>query len=94
MFFRTTIRPFLAAGFVVIFTTAATDPVAVPIARAILDDAKPQSDREAIVKDNPKLSADLIAVMTSDLTAGTKEEYRRIPWIWRVAIAAGKRNDA
>ena len=23
-----------------------------------------------------------------------KEEYRRIPWIWRVAIAAGKRNNA
>src|SRR5262249_12666340 len=21
-------------------------------------------------------------------------EYRRIPWIWRIAIAAGKRNDA
>src|SRR5262249_34427477 len=25
---------------------------------------------------------------------GTKEEYRRIPWVWRVAIAAGRRNDA
>jgi hypothetical protein len=24
----------------------------------------------------------------------TEEEYRRIPWIWRVSIAAGKRNDA
>jgi hypothetical protein len=23
-----------------------------------------------------------------------KEEYRRIPWIWRVAVAAGRRNDA
>src|SRR5687767_4948294 len=31
--------------------------------------------------------------MTRDLSAG-KEEYARIPWIWRVAIACGKRNDA
>jgi hypothetical protein len=31
--------------------------------------------------------------MTRDLTPGTPEEYERIPWIWRVAIACGKRND-
>src|SRR6185436_8638196 len=27
-------------------------------------------------------------------TPGTPQEYDRIPWIWRVAIACGKRNDA
>jgi hypothetical protein len=32
--------------------------------------------------------------MTADLPADAAEEYRRIHWIWRVAIAAGKRNDA
>jgi hypothetical protein len=31
--------------------------------------------------------------MTSDLEPDQKEEYRRIPWIWRVAIAAGRKNE-
>ena len=32
--------------------------------------------------------------MTADLPDDAKEEYRRIPWIWRVSIAAGRKNDA
>jgi hypothetical protein len=33
--------------------------------------------------------------MTADLkTDDAKEEYRRIPWIWRVAVAAGRADDA
>jgi hypothetical protein len=32
--------------------------------------------------------------MTADLPADATEEYRRIPWIWRVSIAAGKRGEA
>jgi hypothetical protein len=63
------------------------------LAQQILDDSRPQAEREAIVRDHPRLSVELIAAMTADLKPGTKEEYRRIPWIWRVAIAAGKRND-
>jgi hypothetical protein len=39
-------------------------------------------------------AADAIARMTSDLTPGSPAEYERIPAIWRVAIACGKRNDA
>jgi hypothetical protein len=36
----------------------------------------------------------IVAILVSDLPAGDDaEEYRRIPWIWRVAIAVGKRND-
>src|SRR5262245_1681848 len=31
--------------------------------------------------------------MAADLRVGMQEEYRRIPWVWRVAIAAGRRND-
>jgi hypothetical protein len=32
--------------------------------------------------------------MTRDLKVGTKEEYRRIPWIWKVTVTAAKRNNA
>jgi len=27
--------------------------------------------------------------MVADMKPDAKEEYRRIPWIWRVAVAAG-----
>ncbi len=70
----------------------ADDPAA--LAKAILDDKVPQKAREAIVADNPKQSAEILAALVADLTPGTPEEYRRIPWIWRVTVAAGKRNDA
>jgi hypothetical protein len=32
--------------------------------------------------------------MAQGLGADREEEYRRIPWIWRVAIAVGRRDDA
>lgn len=63
------------------------------IAAAILDDGQPKADREALIAKHPALSAALITAMTADMPADLKEEYRRIPWIWRVAIAAGRRND-
>ena len=63
------------------------------LAGDILDDARPSMEREALVKKHPGLSDALIAAMVADLKPGTKEESRRIPWVWRVAIAAGKRND-
>jgi hypothetical protein len=34
----------------------------------------------------------LITAMVKDLEPGTPEEYVRIPWIWRAAVAAGRRN--
>ncbi|MDB5390387.1 MAG: Neutral/alkaline non-lysosomal ceramidase, partial [Planctomycetaceae bacterium] len=58
----------------------------------ILNDKLPQEKRQALITQNPKLAAELIAGLTADLTPGTPQEYQRIPWIWRVAIAAGKRN--
>lgn len=64
------------------------------LAGQILDDQRPAPEREAIVRAHPELSDQLIAEMARGLPANEAEEYRRIPWIWRVAIAAGKRNDA
>ena len=90
---RQVILLWFVATFVMVFVAVAADPDAASLANAILDDSKPQGDREAIIKDNPRLSAELIAAMTRDLTPSTKEEYRRIPWVWRDAIAAGKRNE-
>jgi putative membrane-bound dehydrogenase-like protein len=69
-------------------------PKAVPeVARALLDDKRPQPEREALVKEHPEEAAALVVAMTADLKGDAKEEYRRIPWIWRVAVAAGRRND-
>jgi hypothetical protein len=63
------------------------------LARQILDDSRPEADRKQIIADRPQLSLDLLKALVADLPAGdSKEEYRRIPWIWRVTVAAGKRN--
>ena len=70
----------------------ARDPAAV--AAVILDPAQPQAAREAAVAANPQFSAQLIVELTRDLKPGTPAEYQRIPWIWRVAILCGKRNDS
>jgi putative membrane-bound dehydrogenase-like protein len=63
------------------------------IARQILDDARPANQREELVRAHLAKAAELVAEMTADLPADPKEEYRRIPWIWRVAIAAGRKNE-
>jgi putative heme-binding domain-containing protein len=65
---------------------------AAAVAKLILDDSQPAERRNKLIADNKHQSAELIAAMASDIK-DSKEEYRRIPWIWRVAIAAGKRND-
>ncbi|MFO1094496.1 MAG: hypothetical protein U0992_14505 [Planctomycetaceae bacterium] len=61
------------------------------IAARLLDDSLSQAERKKVVEDHPAISLDLIRVMTDGLESG-KEEYRRIPWIWRVAISAARRN--
>ncbi len=63
-------------------------------ARQILDDKVPAAKRQALIQQHLAKADELIRVMTADLTPETKEEYRRIPWIWRVAVAAGRKNDA
>lgn len=64
------------------------------IAAYLLDDAQPAAEREAAVKVHYMLAPELLREMVRDLPVGTPEEYRRIPWIWRVAIEAGRSNDA
>ncbi len=63
------------------------------LTRYLLDPDRSIEAREAVIKANPQFAADFISEMVKDLEPGTAEEYVRIPWIWRVAIACGKRNE-
>ncbi|MDG3003442.1 neutral/alkaline non-lysosomal ceramidase N-terminal domain-containing protein [Paludisphaera mucosa] len=66
----------------------------VDVARTILDPATADGDRQAFIDRLSGQSAPLIAALADGLDhADEAEQYRRIPWIWRVAIAAGKRDD-
>jgi putative membrane-bound dehydrogenase-like protein len=66
-------------------------------ARRILDPAVTDAERTTIIQSQPQIAAELIAALVDGLEYQTaqelQEQYRRIPWIWRVAIAAGKRNE-
>jgi putative membrane-bound dehydrogenase-like protein len=64
------------------------------LAREILDPKTTDARRDAILRDYAAAPADMIAALARGLGDDRDEEYRRIPWIWRVAIAAGRRNDA
>jgi len=71
-----------------------TDRVAVAeIAARILDDTENKDARMNLIKSNVGRAAELVIAMTKDLPFDESEEYRRIPWIWNLAIAAGKQND-
>jgi putative heme-binding domain-containing protein len=63
------------------------------LARQILDDRRPPKERQALIDRSPGRAAELVAALTADLPDNAKEEYRRIPWVWRVAVAAGQRDD-
>ena len=53
-----------------------------------------QNVREHVIHQRPGMGPDVLALMTADLQPDDLEEqYRRMPWIWRVAIAVGRRND-
>ncbi|HVX64296.1 MAG TPA: PVC-type heme-binding CxxCH protein [Pirellulales bacterium] len=65
------------------------------LAAALLDDAQTTQQREAIIAEHANQSAELIAALSQAIDPRDEtEEYRRIPWIWRVAIAAGRRANA
>jgi putative membrane-bound dehydrogenase-like protein len=63
------------------------------VAARILDDTQPKELRMELIKANVDRAAELVMALTKDLPFNEAEEYRRIPWIWNVAIAAGKQND-
>ena len=87
----------LATGMVEESKSASTSLKTVAdIAAFLIDDRQPSAEREAIINANPDRAATIIKLMVQELPedAGSTEEYRRIPWIWRVAIAVGKHGNA
>ncbi len=63
------------------------------IAAQLLNDSLPSATRQGLAARHWNRAAEIIAAMTADLGEDAKEEYRRIPWIWRVAVQAGRKND-
>ncbi len=61
------------------------------IARYVLDEAVPSSQREAFIGTLSENRPNLIRSMTAGISS-KDDEYRRIPWIWRVAIRASREN--
>lgn len=62
------------------------------IAKYLLDDTKPAADRQAVIAKHPDKAAAILKAMAATLPPD-KEGYTT-SWMWRVAIASGKRNNA
>jgi len=63
------------------------------LAQQILDSSKPDAERQKTIAEASSADAGaLITELVKGLEPGTPEEYVRIPWIWRVAVSAGRRN--
>lgn len=60
----------------------------------LMDPATSDARRMDLIRQFPERSAEFLRDLTADLTPGTPGEYQRIPWIWNVAIAAARRNQA
>ena len=89
---RQTSLRMLAFAIVGSLTVADEKPDVAAIASQLLDDKLSQEERKQIVESHPDIALDLLKALTDGLKPGN-EEYRRIPWIWRVAIEAAKRNE-
>ncbi len=63
------------------------------LARDMLTETLSMESRLALVPLTLKTAPEVITAMAANLPFDEKEEYRRIPWIWRVAVAAGKAGD-
>jgi hypothetical protein len=64
------------------------------IAGALLDGSADEKAREALARDAAPRATEIVTALVAGLpTHDEDEEYRRIPWIWRVAVAAGRAKD-
>ncbi|MGI8672981.1 MAG: hypothetical protein ACR2LU_10290 [Luteitalea sp.] len=71
----------------------ATTASAQAIATALLDVRNDQKAREALAKESSPRAVAVVTALVAGLPDDADEEYRRIPWIWRVAVAAGRAKD-
>jgi hypothetical protein len=66
---------------------------AISIAKQILDEASHEDLKSKLADDSVPHAAAVITALTQDLPVNDRDEtYRRIPWIWRIAIKAAKQN--
>jgi len=66
---------------------------AISIAKQILDEASHDDLKSKLADDSVPYAAAVITALTQDLPVNDRDEtYRRIPWIWRIAIKAAKQN--
>jgi hypothetical protein len=66
---------------------------ATQVARQILDEANHDDLKSKLADDSLPHAAAVITALTRDLPANDRAEaYRRIPWIWRIAINCTKQN--
>lgn len=85
----------LATGNVVQASTMKEPQTDEEIALALIDDQRSAADREALISRHLSKAGVLLPLMVNGIPSepGSTEEYRRIPWIWRLAIAAAKSGD-
>jgi putative membrane-bound dehydrogenase-like protein len=91
-------RPEAQAGAQASAQASAVLPVAATaapeaIAAALLDAGRDQKARETLARDAAPRAMDVVRALVAGMPDEEAEEYRRIPWIWRVAVAAGRAKD-
>ncbi|MBP85610.1 MAG: dehydrogenase [Planctomycetaceae bacterium] len=77
-------------------TTTADSPLpryAQAIAPFLLDESQSRERRQLAIDRRPGMGPPIVSLLAADIKGDIDEEYRRVPWIWRVAIAVAKRND-
>ena len=85
------VHPVLLLAF--LMSCSAPQPDADAVAQRLLDDSSPDEVRTALARAHVDDAADVLMAMIRGMEPGTEEEYRRIPWLWRVSRAAGESND-
>lgn len=63
------------------------------IAATLLDERVDRATRDAMARDAAPRAREVVLALVDGLPADDTEEYRRIPWIWRVAVATGRSGD-
>ncbi|MBM3847295.1 MAG: c-type cytochrome, partial [Verrucomicrobia bacterium] len=67
------------------------DPKA--LAAILLDARVSDAEKEGAAATHPHLAFAILQELVRELGDDSKEEYRRIPWMWRVSLMAGRRAD-
>lgn len=64
------------------------------IAPFLLDESQSVERRRLVIDRRPGMGPAIVSLLVHDLQPGDEPaQYQRIPWIWRVSLAVGRRND-